>query len=448
MPTTLAQKIHAQTNCGRDVIDFFASIAHSDDPDMKAFHRNRAIRTLLGRGWGKAPRIVKPDCDSCDDETHNHEPASHAGPGQSDETPTAHTASDQHSDSTQPAAGDQSQADDDRPTLTQQMASKRAQIEAVYESSDPEDQTQSAGRQPTLSQQMASKRTQIEAMYDSPDPEDQPLTANQQPTVTTRLHPLARYVRSVTDDGQTLITALVEIQDSTFENATDYDRSTAGLMILDRAHGTDYTAEILMQIESPAAPSDTKRSDVHPDSADDVAARIREAILPIMERARLESGWTPGSISETDDPSHIPDYSMWDQIHYDPADIEAYVEEYTPIIEAERVERRARYQKYLENRKRREAEEQAANNPETRNTADPPEDPGADDNSADGAPELPDRGPPLSRDEHESFFHPTAKYWLLENCRHPDCRLHDEPIRYPEDSESYDDYMIRMGRYL
>jgi hypothetical protein len=52
--------------------------------------------------------------------------------------------------------------------------------------------------------------------------------------------------------------------------------------------------------------------------------------------------------------------------------------------------------------------------------------------------EPPDPGPPPTRDEHERWS-PTSNIptsFRLVKCRHPRCKLHEEPMYYPEDDRN------------
>ena len=465
MSTALALKYHARTNCGRDVIDFFASVAHSNDPDLKAYHRNRAIRTLQERGWGRPPRVVHPPCDGCDshlmhdiDENLDQNDDHHVDDTGVRADPLAHDSN--NTGNQPPAVADQVPATDNQPPTTgnQPLTTGNQTLTTGNQTPATGNQPPATPRQPTLGQVMAEQQANIESVYNPPEPVDivqyrsaQALSckvAARESELETSLHPLARYVRRITDDGQTLVDALADICDGSFSNSTETDREIAGRMILDRAVGTDRSAAIYRQIGLPSSvgldSEDSEYPDPHLDASNpalgSVSDRLRDALLPILERAAEQGAWQPNVDLASDDEqanTHIPDYSMWQDIEYDPADIQRYVEELTPIIEAHRAARSERLEHVRLAQERRLAEESQADTSETGN---PPTSSGSD--------SQPDRGPPPSRKEHESFFHPTAKYWVLQNCRHPDCRLHDEPIRYPEDSEPYYENPMHMGRFL
>ena len=156
---------------------------------------------------------------------------------------------------------------------------------------------------------------------------------------------------------------------------------------------------------------------------DDEWARLEEVLAPIFERDRLkkEARRAAGELPDPEEPVHKPDYSMWEDIHYDPKDIEPYVEEITARIKRELPLKEARRKQVREERKKRAKEEEEKRKAEEARAA----------KEAEEQAEPEDPGPP-SREEHELqpiIFGPEP-YFLYRNCGHPQCDLHRY---YPED---------------
>ncbi len=175
------------------------------------------------------------------------------------------------------------------------------------------------------------------------------------------------------------------------------------------------------------APTDsgpqTESADQHSDPDDGGWARLEEVLAPIFERDRLkkEARRAAGELPDPEEPVHKPDYSMWEDIHYDPKDIEPYVEEITARIKRELPLKEARRKQVREERKKRAKEDEEKRKAEEARAA----------KEAEEQAEPEDPGPP-SREEHELqpiIFGPEP-YFLYRNCGHPQCDLHKY---YPED---------------
>ncbi len=97
----------------------------------------------------------------------------------------------------------------------------------------------------------------------------------------------------------------------------------------------------------------TESADQHSDPDDGGWARLEEVLAPIFERDRLkkEARRAAGELPDPEEPVHKPDYSMWEDIHYDPKDIEPYVEEITARIKRELPLKEARRKQVREERK-------------------------------------------------------------------------------------------------
>ena len=179
--------------------------------------------------------------------------------------------------------------------------------------------------------------------------------------------------------------------------------------------------------DSVGAPTDsgtqTESADQHSDPDDGGWARLEEVLAPIFERDRLkkEARRAAGELPDPEEPVHKPDYSMWEDIHYDPKDIEPYVEEITARIKRELPLKEARRKQVREERKKRAKEDEEKRKAEEARAA----------KEAEEQAEPEDPGPP-SREEHELqpiIFGPEP-YFLYRNCGHPQCDLHKY---YPED---------------
>ncbi len=112
---------------------------------------------------------------------------------------------------------------------------------------------------------------------------------------------------------------------------------------------------------------------------------------------------------------------MWEDIYYDPKDIEPYVEEVLEGLEKRLLAKKARREQVREERKKRAKEDEEKRKAEEAKAA----------KEAEEQAEPEDPGPP-SPDEHELqpiIFGPEP-YFLYQNCGHPQCDLHKY---YPED---------------
>ena len=167
----------------------------------------------------------------------------------------------------------------------------------------------------------------------------------------------------------------------------------------------------------------TESDDQHSEPDDGGWARLEEVLAPIFERDRLkkEARRAAGELPDPEEPVHKPDYSMWEDIHYDPKDIEPYVEEITARIKRELPLKEARRKQVREERAKRAKEAEEKRKAEEARAA----------KEAEEQAEPEDPGPP-SREEHELqpiIFGPEP-YFLYRNCGHPQCDLHKY---YPED---------------
>ncbi len=189
---------------------------------------------------------------------------------------------------------------------------------------------------------------------------------------------------------------------------------------IDTADSVGAPTDSGLQTESAEPQTDT---DDRQAELDDEWARLEEVLAPIFERDRLkkEARRAAGELPDPEEPVHKPDYSMWEDIHYDPKDIEPYVEEITAQIKKELPLKRARRKQVREERAKRAKEEEEKRKAEEARAA----------KEAEEQAEPEDPGPP-SREEHELqpiIFGPEP-YFLYQNCGHPQCDLHRY---YPED---------------
>ena len=448
MSTALAYKIHQQTNCGRDIIDMFARV-HSD-PDEKPFHRNRASRYLLGQGWGKPPkRVYIPghDCelDVCDT-------LAHIEPQQTDGAATA--------DSADPGETGLTPADSGAETA-------HAPVDPAPEPAPGA--TPIATGNTTLAQQMAEGERQLDDIRDNPIPGecDQPIVpvqlaqiVNLEPSVAQtyyelgiyepaleELHPLARYVRSITNHGHTIIRSLTDIYTGRAEAVTTYDHTVAGTTLLERSHGTDRSPlrrvapqieELLQYADSDADPE----SDSHSIEVEQLTLKLCDLIRPAIDDA-LQS-----TDPEHDGPTHTPDYSEWMDIEYNYTDVEPYIEEVNQKAAERKERRRIRLELLRTDRERIAREESEAqpqpdheNRAEPDNEAEEPiatEDPAIDVPSGDYLASDPRPPPP---EAHGRYYDTGMFRWELRDCRHPRCHLHRKTKRYIEDIyDLTDDY--------
>ena len=154
----------------------------------------------------------------------------------------------------------------------------------------------------------------------------------------------------------------------------------------------------------------TESADQHSDP-DDRWAGLAELFESVIINDRLDD----------EEPQYEPDLSMWEDIYYDPKDIEPYVEEVLEGLEKRLLAKKARREQVREERKKRAKEDEEKRKAEEARAA----------KEAEEQAEPEDPGPP-SREEHELqpiIFGPEP-YFLYQNCGHPQCDLHKY---YPED---------------
>ncbi len=154
----------------------------------------------------------------------------------------------------------------------------------------------------------------------------------------------------------------------------------------------------------------TESADQHSDP-DDRWAGLAELFESVIINDQLDD----------EEPQYEPDLSMWEDIYYDPKDIEPYVEEVLEGLEKRLLAKKARREQVREERKKRAKEDEEKRKAEEAKAA----------KEAEEQAEPEDPGPP-SPDEHELqpiIFGPEP-YFLYQNCGHPQCDLHKY---YPED---------------
>ncbi len=283
---------------------------------------------------------------------------------------------------------------------------------------------------------------------------------------------LAMVIRESTDDGATVCRFLINVMEGELKAFTPQNRLSAARELLDRGFGKHATprrsgggrnpmgtgrGEEENQEHQPT-PSHTPQPNTQPTESDkspnptnqssddneeeipyDEINAIIDAGIEESNRILAEQGKDP------DNPPHIPDYSAFDlaadnshrwfhewKNSIDPEEYQAIVKEKAAAFSARidlRIERRKQIRADRERREKEEAEREAQ---QAKARAEAKEKAEAE------AKEEEDLGPPPTEEEHElvSATPSIPGSFVLRNCRHPKCKLHDKPRYFPEDDRN------------
>ena len=233
MPSTLAVAMRDATTDIRGVVDTLHDIAQGNAPRASTRSRIRATRILLDRGFGKAPR--RP-CSNSAPPTNTHRP-----------TPAR--------DSTTPVGPSRSDGSTVSGTVTRLDDSLHDTLGPPPTFDDP----------PHFTEDHDSLRSELVSYTQE-------------------------YIHTVTDDGNTLVTVLVDILDADPDDETvsACHRVDAAQIILDRTLGVD--------CDPPEDPADEISPEDIPGSPEWIAERQRDIDAIIQETidTATEEDWRRG----------------------------------------------------------------------------------------------------------------------------------------------------------
>ncbi len=187
-------------------------------------------------------------------------------------------------------------------------------------------------------------------------------------------------------------------------------------------------------------PTKSEKSPNHTNpSSDEEINKIIDAAKERSDRILAEQGLDP------DNPPHKPDYSAFDlaadnshrwfhewKNSIDPEEYQAVIKKTSERFDTRidrRIERRKQIKVERERREKEDAERQSAVAEQARARAE------AKAKAEAEAKEEEELGPPPTKEEHElvSATPSIPGSFVLRNCQHPKCKLHDGPRYFPED---------------
>ena len=288
---------------------------------------------------------------------------------------------------------------------------------------------------------------------------------------------LAKKIQESTDDGAKVCRFLINVMEGQLKSFKPHHRISAARELLDRGFGKHATprhsgggrnpeetgrGEIHNHQPAPSLPAHLPpvgagfkpaptRSDTGSDTftpEDDDWSAFIELVTPILDEDDRIKAELAKQDPDPDNPPYERDLSAYDQAwensekwfyewknSLDPEEYEAIVArelgEFNAMIDT-KIERRKQIKADRERREKEEAEQQAQ---QAKARAKAKEKADAESAAAEEEEAL---GPPPTKEEHElvSATPSIPGSYVLRNCRHPRCKLHDGPKRYPEDDRN------------